>query len=38
MPLHSLAVITCSVAYLKNQLIKNERGMIRLSKIYKELK
>ena len=30
--------ITCSVTYLKNQLIKNERGTIRLSKIYKELK
>ena len=28
----------CLVAYLKNQLIKNERGTIRLSKIYKELK
>ena len=38
MPLHSLAVITCSVAYLKNQLIKNERDMIRPSKICKELK
>ena len=26
--LHSLAVTTCSVAYLKNQLIKNESDMI----------
>ena len=25
-------------AYLENQLIKNERDMIKLSKIYKELK
>ena len=38
MPQHSLAVITSSVAYLKNQSIKNERGTVRLSKIYKELK
>ena len=38
MPYHSLAVITCSVVYLKNQLIKNERDTIRLSKIYNELK
>ena len=38
MPSHSQAVIICSVAYLKNQLIKNKRGMISLSKIYKELK
>ena len=30
--------ITRSVAYLKDQLIKNERGTIKLSKIYKELK
>ena len=29
---------TCSVAYLENQLIKNERDMIKPSKIYKELK
>ena len=36
--LASQAVIICSVAYLKNQLIRNEKGMIRLSKIYKELK
>ena len=35
---HSLAVITCSVAYLKNQSIKNERDMIRPSKICKGLK
>ena len=32
------AIIICSVAYLKNQLIKNKKGMIRLSKIYKDLK
>ena len=38
MPKHSEAVIICSVAYLKNQLIRNERGTIRLSKIYNELK
>ena len=36
--MHSLAVITCSVAYQKNQLIKNERDMIKPLKIYKELK
>ena len=28
----------CSVAYLKNRSIRNERDMIRPSKIYKELK
>ena len=33
-----MAVITCSVAYLKKQSIRNERDMIRPSKIYKELK
>ena len=38
MPEHSQAVIICSVAYLRNQLIKNEKDMIRPSKIYKELK
>ena len=38
MPQHSLAVITCLVAYLKNQLIKTERDMIRPSNIYNELK
>ena len=32
------AVITCLVAYLKKQLIKKERDMIRPSKIYNELK
>ena len=38
MPLHSLVVITCSVAYLKNQSIRNEKDMIRPSKICKDLK
>ena len=38
MPWLSLAVITCSVAYLKNQLIKNERDMIKQLKISNELK
>ena len=38
MPWHSQAVIICLVVYPKNQLIKNEKGMIRLSKIYNELK
>ena len=38
MHMHSLAVITCSVAYPKNQSIKSEKDMIKPSKIYKELK
>ena len=38
MPWHSQAVISSSVVYLKNQLIKNERDMIKQSKICNELK
>ena len=32
------AVITCLVAYLKNQLIESVKDMIEQLKIYKELK
>ena len=38
MPSLSVAVIFCSVAYLKNQSIKNERDMIKQLKICNELK
>ena len=34
----SMEVIFCSVLYLKNQLTKNERDMIKLSRICNELK
>ena len=38
MPQLSVAVISCLVVYLKNQSIKSEKDMIKLSKICNELK
>ena len=38
MPSLSVAAIFCLVVYPKNQSIKNERDMIKQSRIYKELR